>query len=141
MNQKEYETVKIKLNRYRELRGRVSRLAEEAARWNAMAELSAPELRRSGGGSCHRDMGAMKTFALSVEEERDRAAEAAMAERRRLMESIARIGDAASRDILERIYIGGATVRETADALGVSEKTVLRKLRKAAALFREQAGP
>ena len=71
MTKKEYEKIKVRLNRYRELRGKVGRLAEEAARWNAMAELSASELRRPGrGGGGHQDMGALKSSAMAIEEER-----------------------------------------------------------------------
>ena len=136
MTEREYEMVKARLNHYRELRGRVGRLAEEAARWNAMAELSAPDLRQAGGGrGSHRDMGAIKASALAIEEERDQLAREAMEERRRLMDEISGVEDAASRDILERVYIGGATVREVAGLLEVSEKTVLRKLRRAAGLL------
>lgn len=139
MTEREYERIKARLNRYRELRGRVGRLAEEAARWNAMAELSAPELRRpSGNRGGYRDMGAIKASALAIEEERDQLAREAMEERRRLMDEISGVGDAASRDILERVYIGGATVREVAGLLEISEKTVLRKLRRAAGLLAQK---
>ena len=139
MTEREYERVKARLNRYRELRGRVGRLAEEAARWNAMAELSAPELRRPGGNrGGYRDMGAIKASALAIEEERDQLAREAMEERRRLMDELSRVEDAASRDILERVYIGGATVREVAGLLEISEKTVLRKLRRAAGLLAQK---
>ena len=133
MTKKEYEGIKRKLNRYRELRGRVGRLTEEAARWNAMAELSVPELRRAGGGrGVHREMGEVKSSALIIEEERDRLAREAMAQRRQLMELFSRLEDSAGRGILEQVYITGSTVREVAGALDVTEKTVLRKLRGAA---------
>ncbi len=139
MTEREYERVKVRLNRYRELRGRVGRLAEEAVRWNAMAELSAPDLRQAGGGrGSHRDMGAIKASALAIEEERDQLAREAMEERRRLMDEISGVEDAASRDILERVYIGGATVREVASLLEISEKTVLRKLCRAAGLLAQK---
>ncbi len=137
MTKKEYDRIKVKLNRYRELRGRVSRLTEEAARWNAMAELSAPELRRMGGSSgSHRDMGALKSSALAIEEERDHLAKEAMAERQHLMEVISRLEDSTSRNLLEQIYVGGATMKEAASSIGISERTAFRKVN---AAFRQLA--
>jgi len=136
MTGKEYEKIKARLNRYRELRGRVSRLTEEAARWNSMAELSASELRRTGGGrGGHRDMGALKASALTIEAERDQAAKDAMAERRHLMEVISRIEDSSCRDILEQVYIGGCTIQGIAAAQGISEKTVRRRLHRAVGMI------
>lgn len=139
MTKKEYEKIKVRLNRYRELRGKVGRLAEEAARWNAMAELSASELRRPGrGGGGHQDMGALKSSAMAIEEERDKLAQEAMAERRRLMAAISQLEDNASRNLLEQIYIGGATTRSAAASLGISERTAFRKMNEAFRLLAQE---
>ena len=136
MTEREYERVKARLNRYRELRGRVGRLAEEAARWNAMAELSAPDLRRVGGGQGgHRDMGALKSSALTIEEERDQLAKETMAERQHLMEMLSRLEDSTCRNLLEQIYIGGANTKSAAAAIGISERTAFRKVNKALRLL------
>lgn len=132
MSKKEYEEIKARLNRYRELRSRVERLAEEAARWNSMAELSAPELRQPGGGrGGHRDLGAIKSSALAIEEERDHLAAEAMEARRWLMTVISQLEDSVSRTLLEQIYIGGATTKSAAASLGISERTTFRKINEA----------
>lgn len=139
MTEKEYEKVKARLNRYRELRGRVGRLAEEAARWNAMAELSASELRRTGGSrGGHRDMGALKSSAMTIEEERDQLAKAAMEERRRLIAVISQLEDSASRNLLEQVYIGGTTTKSAAISLGISERTAFRKMNEAFRLLAQE---
>ena len=140
MTAKEYEGIKARLNRYREMRGRVARLTEEAARWNSMAELSAPEFRRTGGGrGGHQDMGALKASALTIEAERDQAAKDAMAERQHLLEMISQIEDDSCRSILEQVYIGGATTKSVAAAMGISERTAFRKMN-AAFRFLAQKG-
>lgn len=139
MSEKKYEEIKARLNRYRELRGRVERLAEEAARWNSMAELSAPEFRQSGGGrGFHRDMGAIKSSALAIEEERDHLAAEAMEARRQLQASITKVNDSTCRELLEQVYIMGCTTRQIADNLGISEKTVRRRLHRAAGMLMDR---
>lgn len=139
MTEREYERVKVRLNRYREMRGRVERLAEEAAHWNAMAELSVPEFRQSGGGrGGHRDMGAIKASALAIEEERDRLAEETMEIRQRLQASIAKVDSSTCRELLEQVYLMGSTPRQIADSLGISEKTVRRRLRRATGMLMDR---
>ncbi len=139
MTKREYEKIKLRLNRYRVLREKVGRLAEEAARWNAMAELSAPELQRSGrGGGGHYDMGALKSSAMTIEEERDKLAQETMAERQLLMAACARLEDSTSRDLLEQIYISGATTKSAAAALGISERTAFRKMNEAFRLLAQE---
>ena len=117
----------------------MARLTEEAARWNAMAELSAPELRRpSGNRGGHHDMGVLKSSAMTIEEERDKLAKEAMAERQRLMAVISQLEDSASRDLLEQVYIGGGTTKSAAVSLGISERTAFRKMNEAFRLLAQE---
>lgn len=139
MTEKEYELAKAKLNRYREMTGRVGRLTEEAARWNAMAEIAVMECRRTGGRSNPKDMGTVKSTAMAIEAERDALAVKAMEQRRQLCACIAMIGSDIHRDILERIYLGGSSSSEAADALHVTERTIARRLRRAIELLKSES--
>ena len=80
-------------------------------------------------------MGALKSSALTIEEERDQLAKETMAERQHLMEMLSRLEDSTCRNLLEQIYIGGANTKSAAAAIGISERTAFRKVNKALRLL------
>ena len=112
---------------YRFAVARLDRRCREAASWNDMAEYSGSSLVKSTASS-RQDVGAIKSTAMTIEEEACDLALKVSQLRNRLLLCISQMHSPLGRDVIEALYISGLTREQLAQQRGRSLRTINRWL-------------
>lgn len=131
MTDKEYESMRIRLNEYRDTVRRLNRRSEEAQRWGGMSVQSTGGIFRRSGGNKGDSLGSIAATALSLQEECDELGALAANQRARMCSCVERIPQQNYREILESVYLNGNTIEAVAEIRAVTPRTIWRWLRSA----------